>query len=154
MSIDMKVDKAIIKQLTNKFHKFQGDIINESLIEFVAERIKSNIFTRTNAGFDVNFAAFRPYNKKYAAAEKKTIVNLTRSGQMLNEMTQKALSNDTAKIFFMTERSRTLADIHNNIGVGPKKIVREFFGANIRDESDAQKVYTQAIKKAKEGAGL
>jgi len=150
----MKVDEAIVKQLTRKFKKFEEKITDQSLIEFVAERIKSNIFTRTNAGVDVNFTAFKPYSKEYAAAEKKTIVNLTQTGGMLNEMIQKTLSNDTAKIFFMTEKSRILADKHNNIGVGSRRIIRQFFGVNIRDEVEAQKTYIQAIKKAKEDVGL
>lgn len=154
MSVEVEVDQRAIDQLANKFRKYNDGINDKQLVEMIAERVKSNIFTRTQAGYDTDYKTFLPYNPKYAEKEGKTIVNLTLTGQMMNEMTQVALDNNTAKIFFMTERSRTLADKHNNIGVGRQRKIRKFFGINIRDEADAQKLFKEEMARVKETSGL
>lgn len=154
MTFEVEVDRAITDKILAKLSRLGAALDNKLLVEMVAERVKSNIFYRTSAGFDMDYKSFLPYNKQYAEKEGKTVVNLTRTGQMMNEMTQKALSADMAKIFFMTERSRKLADIHQNLGAGRSKKIRRFFGVNIRDEQDAQVLFREEIQKAKEGAGL
>jgi hypothetical protein len=151
---EYEIDKAQLQKNLNKLSNFNNKISNKNIIELIAEQIKLNIFTRTNAGYDYNYEKFDKYNNKYAKKEGKTLVNLTLTGHMLNAMTQKALTTDMAKIFFMTDRARKLAEIHNNLGAGKKKVIRKFFGINSRDEDIAQELYIKEITKAKKGVGL
>lgn len=154
MSAEVVIDANQVSAIAQRMLSFSGKLNNSEIVESVALQVKDNIFLRTNAGQDVSMLSFAPYSQKYAEMEGKTIVNLMKTGQMLNEMTQKAMSNDTAKIFFMTERSRKLADVHNNLGAGRSKVIREFFGINEKDFALAKDLYQQAIKKAKEEVSI
>ena len=69
---------------------------------------------------------------------------MTQSADMLNALTQKAMSNNTVKIFFDNDDAKELADIHINKGAGRGKVIRDFFGVNKKDKDLAFETYQKA----------
>lgn len=150
--IEYKVPHAQIVALERKFAGLGDALINKKIVETIALEIKENIESRTQTGKDMNGNKFKPYTKKYSDKKGKTTVNLTDNGLMLNAMTQKAMSNDTAKIFFMDNESARLAKIHHN-GEG-KMPERKFFGVGVSDRADAIKIYKDLAKREMRKRGL
>jgi len=142
----MDINVEGLTELKTKLEKFEAGIFRQENINQVAVMIKNNIFVRTNAGKDADFKPFKPYSKKYAKKEQKTTVNLILTGEMLNAMTFKSLSNDKAKIFFSTKSAREKAFTSNVNG----RPIREFFGVNEKDEKEALKLYRKEIKRVQE----
>lgn len=143
--ITYEVPEAQIRALANKFAGLENDLINKNIVETIALQIKDDIYMRTQTGKDADGNKFKPYTLKYASKKGKTVVNLTDSGMMLNAMTQKAMSNDTAKIFFNTSEASELAQVHNE-GQGHMP-QRQFFGVSRTDNSKALRIYQDLAKK-------
>ena len=151
MTAEFIVDEKEFSDIANKIAQLGKEVTNKTVLEKIALTIKNNIFQRTQAGKDVNFQPFAKYSSWYAQKEGKTIVNLAKTGGMLNSMTQKVLSNDTAKIFFTNKRARELALKHQT---GEGVPVRNFFGVSVRDRQDAQKEFLKQILEAKRKLAL
>jgi len=151
ISFELEIDKDKIEEIAKKLTLFGNEITSKGILNQLALEVKDNIFQKTSAGYDYKRNKFKPYNKEYALKKKKTIVDLTDTGGMLNSMTQKVINNDTAKIFFKNTRAKVLAKKHMN---GIKTKVRLFFGVNSMDEKLAQLSYIQEIEKAKASVGL
>ncbi len=150
--IEYKVPTAQILALQKKFEGMSDALMNKKIVETIALEIKEKIVSRTQTGKDLHGKAFKPYTLKYATKEGKTTVNLTNSGVMLNAISQKALSNDTAKIFFMTNESAELAKIHND-GEGNMP-QRRFFGVGTSDNAEALRIYKRLAKQELARRGL
>jgi phage gpG-like protein len=153
MSFSVDFDKEKTRKLQKNLGKLKKEVANRKIMDLVLLKVKNNILLRTNAGKDINFNSFRPYSAKYASAEGKTLVSLTKTGTMLNAMTQKALSGTRGVVFFnnygyknTSLRVHDLVRIHNN-GEG-KMPKREFFGVSSQDNKDAVKIYQKNIAKA------
>ena len=138
---DFTIQVNGLTDLTISLDRLSGAITNKRILNLIATKIKNNIFTRTSAGYDQNYNKFLPYSPKYAIYKGTTRVNLTDTGQMLNEMTQKVISNDTIKLFFVEGRARNLAFKHMNTA----RKIRSFFGVNARDEAEATALYDREI---------
>jgi hypothetical protein len=130
-----------VNDITVKLDNLSSSITKTSILNLIATKIKNNIFVRTSAGYDQNYRKFLPYSPGYAKYKGTTRVNLSDTGQMLNEMTQKVISNDTVKLFFMEGRARDLAFKHMNTA----KKIRSFFGVNARDEAEATLLYEKEL---------
>lgn len=158
MAIEVTINEREVNNIISKLKRLKRPITSKLVMNSVLLKVKNNILLRTNSGKDVDFKPFKPYSSEYASEEGKTIVNLTKTGNMLNSMTQKVISNTRGKIFFRssgykdsTITTRDLARIHNEGDGVPK---REFFGTNKKDDETALKEYRKAIKKAKKKVGL
>ena len=104
MGLTVKVNNLQIKSVISKLERTKKAVTGKRIMNTILLKVKNNILLRTNAGKDVNFSSFQGYNAAYASLEGKTIVNLTRTGTMLNAMTQKVLSNTKGIIFFFKYR--------------------------------------------------
>ena len=144
--MEVKIDNAQLKAVSRRLDKFSKNVANKSIMNHMALVVKNKILLRTNSGVDVNKKPFEDYNADYADEKGKTIVNLTDTVEMLNSITQKALSSTKAKVFFTSKEQATKALRHNNgIGNLPKRF---FFGVNEKDESDLVGDYQKAVNKA------
>lgn len=150
--ITYEVPHSQIVALQNKFSGLSDALINKKIIETIALQIKENIIARTQTGKDIDGKKFKAYTKKYSDKKGKVTVNLTDTGLMMNAITQKAMSNDTAKIFFMDKHSAKIAKIHND-GEG-KMPQREFFGVGKFDQADALRIYKDLANKEMRKRGL
>ncbi len=150
--ITYEVPQAQILALQKKFEGLGDALISKQIVETIALQIKENILQRTQTGKDLYGKTFKPYTLKYATKEGKTTVNLTNNNLMLSAMTQKAMSNDTAKIFFMRKESARIAQIHND-GEG-KMPQRRFFGVGTSDRAESIKIYKDLAKREMAKRGL
>jgi phage gpG-like protein len=146
-AFQLRIDYKQISQVANNLRSLGRDISSESILNAIALKVKDNIILRTQAGKDFSYVPFKAYNKRYAAEHKKTIVNLTLSGKMMNSITQKMINNNTIRLFFATKEEREKATFHNISGAGKNRKIREFFGVNENDEKLALKEYQAAIEK-------
>ena len=139
------IDIRDLEKVISRMGMVGAKVSNKSVLEVVALKIKERIYLRTQAGHDVNNTAFTPYNEKYKKSEGKTLVNMTKTGAMLKSMSQKVVSNDTAKVFFVSAHEQTKALRHikgdNNM---PQRL---FFGVNSKDETNAAALYASEIAK-------
>jgi hypothetical protein len=108
-------------------------------IEKLINLARHNILNRVkNKNQDVNGKAFTPYSKAYARKKRvsRERVDLTLSGKMFNQLKTKAISGNEGRLFFGSARAKKLANIHNNLGVGRSKVLREFFGLSDEDKKE------------------
>ena len=152
MSVAYQVDQNEIKEISAKLSKFGKAITNKNILSLLAVRIKDGIRLRTLSGKDIDGNAFAKYSAKYKAKEGKTAVNLMLTGNMLNSMTQKVISNDTVQIFFTNKDARNKALGHmegaNNLPA------REFFGVSSEGRKKALKTYAEEVAKQRKAVGL
>ena len=143
MTLTYEIDQKELQSIVSRLGKLGEQITNKDILEKIALQVKTNIQMRTAAGKDVNYKPFKKYSKRYGAM-KRSGVNLYLHGDMMNALTQKVISNDTAKIFFMTKQQADKARAHNN-GEGnlPQ---REFFGVNPKDREMVYATYNQSVK--------
>jgi len=151
MGFEMSVDKQQLAKIKSNLAKTKTKVTSKRIMDTLLLQLKNDIFLRTNSGKDVNNVAFSAYNAFYAKSEGKTIVNLTKTGTMLNAMTQKVLSKTKGIIFFVNagyagskETARSVARKHM-LGEGVPK--REFFGVSNQDTADAVKTYKKELDK-------
>lgn len=102
--------------------------------EFVKEQLENIIFairTRTQEGRDVNNLPFHPYSDAYEDFKKSDLVDLTLTGQMLNDFDYK-IELQRATIFFGTEKSEIKASkLNYGSDEGYYQLPpREFLGVN------------------------
>ena len=142
--ITYEVSQNEINSLVSRLSGLDKALINSTIIEKIAIDIKERIRLRTQGGKDVNYSSFKKYSLDYSIQEGKTLVNLTNTGEMLNSMTQKVMSNDTIKIFFSNKRARELAKKHQ---FGDGVPVREFFGVGTKDREFAMATYRKSTAK-------
>lgn len=147
MSVEVTVDKRQIRSIEKRLRATKTAITDKTVLNAILLKLKSRILLRTLSGQDENNRPFVPYSEKYAKEEGKTIVNLQRTGEMLNAMTQKVLTGNKGIIFFNTSDAKTKAFKHQH-GVGVPQ--RKFFGINGFDEVSAVNLYANEIKKAQE----
>lgn len=138
ITINADVDGLIARIKAKKDKVFTRDIVEE-----LALQAKNAILLNTGMAKDKNRAQFASYS--YLYAQKKGLginqVNLIQSGLMLNSMTQKALDNKTAMIFFTNSTASERAGWHiDGAGNLPK---RDFFGVS---DVDVQKLVAQYKK--------
>lgn len=151
----IEVSKKDIDSIVARLEKFGARITTGSILEQLALRIKNIIYLKTQSGRDADGKPFAPYSDAYRKQEGKTLVNLTKTGHLLNAMTQKVLTNSTAKIFFTNYSYpnglsvQELASIHNSEGAGRKRVVRKFFGVSETDMIDIQKTYQSEVDRIK-----
>jgi len=150
MSIEIEINEKDITEFNSKIGRFNEKINDGKILKKIAIIIKNKIFVTTQSGKDFKLKSFKPYSKKYASKEGKTTVNLTQTGEMLNQMTQILLTNQTAKIFFATKDARNRARWHNVEGAGKSKVIRVFFGVTDNDEKKSRDLYDKEIKRIKE----
>ena len=136
-----------INDINKRLGEFAKNAVTKSNIENSALIVKNNIFLRTSAGKSPNGGSFEKYSESYSKREGKSIVSMTKSGDMLGAMTQKALSDDKAIIFFNTSEARKLAEIHNKKGAGKSKIVRAFFQPSKSDRKKAVNAFRHEVMK-------
>jgi phage gpG-like protein len=147
--MEATIDKKQLVKLIGGLDKFAKAVTDNSLLEKVALQVKQNIFMLTNAGKDYKGNSFKPYS---LVTGKVGIVNLTNTGQMMNSLTQKSLSNNAVMLFFMEARD----DGKRNSDIARKHIngygvpVRDFFGVSEKSNSEIVKEYQTAINKAKQ----
>lgn len=160
MSSSVEINQKQLDAVISRLSKLGKQITTGDILEQIAVKIKNTIFLRTQAGRDADNKPFIPYSESYRMKEGKTFVNLTKTGKLLNSMTQKVLSNSTAKVFFENTRypngmsTQEMALRHNNIGVGRSRKVRNFFGVNDTDLNDLTKTYESEVAKIKKGLNL
>jgi len=152
----VEINQAQVNEIIARLEGFGKKITTGAILEQLALQIKNIIYLRTQSGKDADGRPFAPYSVPYAKREGKTLVNLTKTGHLLNAMTQKVLTNSTAKVFFTTYTypngmtTQTLAEIHNEKGAGKKGVVRKFFGVNEMDLQDLTKTYESEVARIKE----
>lgn len=160
MNDSVEINQQQLDAVISKLNKLGTQITTGSILEQIALKIKNTIFLRTQAGKDADNKPFAPYSDAYRTKEKKTFVNLTKTGKLLNAMTQKVLTNNTAKVFFENTgypnglTTQEMAAIHNNKGAGRKKVVRNFFGVNDTDLNDLTRTYESEVAKIKRSLNL
>ena len=142
--ISYEVSKAELASIKANIRGVEKSLFDSTVLEKIALEIKQRIKLRTQGGKDKNYKNFKKYSAGYAKKEKKTLVNMTQSADMLNALTQKAMSNNTIKIFFDNDDAKELADIHINKGAGRGKVIRDFFGVNKKDKDLAFETYQKA----------
>lgn len=149
----VQIDQKEIDSLISRLETFGKRITTGAILEQLALRIKNTIYLKTQSGRDEDGRPFKGYSPAYKKREGKTIVNLTKTGHLLNSMTQKVLSNNTAKVFFTNYRypnglnTAQLAEIHNQKGAGHGRVVRKFFGVSDADITDLVKIYQEEVAK-------
>ena len=152
MSVEIDLKKGDLKKIQKNMDKVGRDSSSKSVMNAALLRVKNNIILRTNSGIGVNNKQFQGYSSSYASEEGKTIVNLTKTGTMMNAMTQKTLSDTSGLIFFINSGYKDskitvhdLVKIHNTGDGVPE---REFFGVNNKDNKDVLKTYQNSVTKA------
>ena len=132
----LSVDPKDLKHIEDNLRFLSQEITSKAILEALGVQIKDIIFLNTSAGQDADGKSFVDYDPAYAEQHGKTIVNLTDTGTMLNAMTQKVFEdNNLVKVFFANidhpnfdGTVAELAEIHNDLGAGKSKKIREFFG--------------------------
>lgn len=156
----IEINQEQVDAIASKLEKFGKRITSTAILEQLAVKIKNIIYLRTQSGKDADGSPFEPYSNAYLKREGKVIVNLTKTGHLLNAMTQKVLGNNTAKIFFTNFKypngitTQELASIHNERGAGKSKVVRQFFGVNDDDINDIVKTYESEVARIKQELSL
>jgi phage gpG-like protein len=133
-------------KLSRNFGPLKVELTEADMREAGALLVR-RIRTRTENGVDVNGAAFRDYSAGYAEQKRAALgharVDLTVSGQMLNDMQVTSATNNTATISFTSQgygaaaggtfiqRSRAMGAANKAAFNNPS---REFFGASEEDE--------------------
>ncbi len=108
-------------------------------VEKLLALARHNILNRVkNRNEDVYGKKFTQYSKSYARKKKvsRQSVDLTMSGKMFSQLKAKATSENEGKLYFGSARAKKLANIHNNLGAGKSKIIREFFGLSDEDKKE------------------
>jgi len=131
-------------------------LVNEALMREVGTLALSMIRRRTQAGVDMNGAAFRPLSPEYAKQKHKALgnsdANLSVSGRMLNDMQIVSSSRNRVTLGFLggttggsrasggtfIQRSRSIpggdkATYHHVEGAGKSRVKRKFFGLTSGD---------------------
>lgn len=158
----IQINQEQVNRVIQKLDRFSKRITARDVLEQLAVMVKNVIRVRTATGKDVEDKPFAKYSDRYAKQHGKTLVDLTLSGKLMNSMTQKVMSNNTAKVFFINTaypgksgmNTQKLAAIHNNEGAGRGKVIRQFFGIADTDLDKLLKEYQSDIMKAKKEAGL
>lgn len=140
----MDINERLIKALN------ESKVLNK--IGLAASRI---ILRRTRQGKDISGSSFKPYSKSYQKKKKKmgfadvTTVNLeaSRVGSMLSAIDYET-SFDSVILYFNKPAKEQLAYYHNISGAGKSRVIRKFWGIEMRDELDA--LTNLANKEAKE----
>ncbi len=126
-----------------------GDLVQLTAEDMrdVGDLLVRRIRTRTEAGQDVNGAAFAGYSEGYAKQKRGALghsrVDLTVSGRMLNDMQVTSVTKDSATITFISQgagasggtfiqRSRSMGAADK---AGYNDPSRHFFGASDEDEA-------------------
>jgi len=152
----IEVNQKELNALIQKLSDFGARITTGAILEQLAVKVKNTIYLKTQAGRDADNRPFAPYSAPYQREEGKTFVNLTKTGHLLNSMTQKVLSNNTSKVFFGNYRypnglsTQQLAEIHDQKGAGRRRVIRHFFGVNETDIQDLTKTYQAEVDRIKE----
>lgn len=110
----------MLKKKVN-FDKVEAQIIDsrEKKLRLLGSEIVTGIILRTQKGKDKNNKSFKPYSAAYAK-KKKTKVNLTVTGNMLNAISHKNITNGLRfYIIGNTEKQKALININRG---------RKFFG--------------------------
>lgn len=158
--MNFEINEAEVKAILSKLEKLGKRATTGDILEQIAVKIKNTIYLRTQSGRDADGNQFKPYSPVYARKEGKTLVNLTKTGHLLNAMTQKVLTNSTAKVFFTNFRypnginTQELALIHNKTGAGRNKVVRNFFAVGDDELDDLIKIYEKEVAKIQKEVGL
>jgi hypothetical protein len=125
-AIRQKTTKELFKQLLGK----------NGIISVIVDLIKKGI--SPVKGFAGRFEKYSDsYKKKFGKGElkskKKSPVNLTATGEMLNSLYIKQEGN---KLFVMSKgaRNNKLLDIHNTKGASRKKVIRRLLPTNQGEE--------------------
>lgn len=149
--IEVTVKGRQIRKVAARLKKFNKKVTNRSIIEAILLKTKADIKLRTQSGLDFRNQPFTAYNPRYAKSEGKTLVNLTKSGDMLNLMSQKVLNPNKGIIFFSRTTEAEKAERHMTGDGVPK---REFFGVSKKNDKNAVKIYQKRIKQAKKESQL
>jgi hypothetical protein len=115
------------------FEKRTKTPVSSEVLDKLAKKIKEIMIKRTKSGRDVNGKDFKPYSKNYAEKKRKTLVNLTDTGLMLDSI--KIERADKQRTFYFSARE-DVAEKHQ-YGVTPMPR-REFFGFGQRIEEQTQ----------------
>ncbi|MCP3683789.1 MAG: hypothetical protein GY861_13980 [bacterium] len=144
--ITYEFSQAEINAVIKNVGSIENALFNPTILNKVALDVKQRIKLRTQGGKDKNYKAFKKYSTGYSSKKGKTLVNLTDTGGMLNSMTQKVMSNDTAKIFLSTKEYQARARFNIDYG-------RDFWGVNAKDRDFAFSTYQKAtaLELAKKG---
>lgn len=123
------------KKKTINFKQLEKAINNKVIknLALLGNEVVTDIIKRTQSGKDVNNRTFKPYSKEYKKSKKKshgTKINLTASGNMLNNMTWKKIKNGI-RIYFSSKQERDKA--HGN------QRKRKFFGLDRRQKERISK---------------
>ena len=110
-----------------KLEKKINDKVNKNLA-LLGNEVIADLIHRTQSGKDVNNRTFKGYTAAYKKSKKKSHgskVNLTASGNMLNNITWKKIKNGI-RIYFSSKQERDKA--HGN------QRKRKFFGLDRRQK--------------------
>jgi len=144
--IGIEVKQSEITAINKSLKRVSENIFDKRVMAQILVKVKENIRKRTETGVDVNLKPFKPYNSKYAAKKKKTRVDLTDTGRMLNALTQKVINNDTGRIFLQNSRYKGGSDVHTVAAKNEE--TRKFFGYNSGDEKFVRDSYQKVIDSA------
>lgn len=157
MSFTISIDRKALESLVGRLDKFSNRITGKDIMNLMALQVKNLIKANTQSGRDKDGKPFKPYSANYSKKEKKSLVNLTQTGIMLNSMTQKVLSNTMAKVFFTTASYKTGGTVQDRARAHIEGLnhlpIRDFFGLSDLNAQEIQKTYqeetAQAIKDLK-----
>ena len=152
MSVEFIVPENEVRSIADRLESLGQSFSGSEILNIISMKLKNDILNRTQTGRDADGKPFKKYSAGYSSKEGKTVVNLTKTGLMLNSMTQKIMSNDTAMIFFSNPTARERAKIHNN---GTNKMPqRKFFAFGVADNASALKTFKDLATKELKKRGL
>ena len=147
------IDK-IIKNLEH----LEADLFTDDDLLELAQRVHTNILTRTADGKDADGMPFSPYSPSWAKIRKEKgrpteKVDLFFSGHMLGAITSKIQKKGTALLFFADAQQAAKAHGHISGWNGKSDIKRKFFALGKDDENDLGKWVEEILgrKLKKEG---
>ena len=118
--------------------------VSKDVLDRLANKIRNSIIKRTKSGKDVYGKNFKPYSEKYSKAKRKTLVNLTDTGLMLDSIVIE--SKDKQRTFFFSNREE-VAEKHQ-YGTPPLPR-REFFGYGQipNEQAELKQFWEEEVKK-------
>ena len=134
ITVDSKSLEAYLDRLTRELRSGR-------LLDKVSKAIMFTIVNRTHSGEDYLGDGFVPYSDR---SKKNGRVNLDDTGEMLNNVSYKLLSNEASQIYIKGARNVSIALEHmRGKGNTPQ---RQFFGLGGMEVSVAQDVIEKYLR--------